>query len=132
MQHGRKTKQSRWQCRRHATGAKRQLRAEDRIKVTQLTAAELAPLARAYLLAHKQAEASLIVQNLRVAHGRRRVDPQHQQASAVPMNTVKDLALITDYRLTQTVGVDVCADHRSPPSTLEERSTQGRGARCGL
>jgi hypothetical protein len=59
---------------------KRKLRAEGRVKLSQVSPAQLAPLARAYLLAHRaellaQAEASPIVQNLKVAHGRRRVDP---------------------------------------------------------
>jgi hypothetical protein len=58
---------------------KRKLRAEGRVKLSQVSPAQLAPLVRAYLLAHgaellAQAEASPIVQNLRVTHGRRRVD----------------------------------------------------------
>jgi hypothetical protein len=58
---------------------KRKLRAEGRVKLSQVSAAQLSTMARAYLLDHRvellaQAEASPIVQNLRVSHGRRRVD----------------------------------------------------------
>jgi hypothetical protein len=59
---------------------KQQLRAEGRVRLSQVSAAQVSTLARAYLLAHRaelfaQAEASPIVRNLRVTHGRRRVDP---------------------------------------------------------
>jgi hypothetical protein len=59
---------------------KRKLRAEGRVKLSQVSPAQLAPLARAYLLAHRaqlfaQAEASPIVQNLKNKHRRRAIDP---------------------------------------------------------
>jgi hypothetical protein len=52
---------------------KLKLRAEGRVKLSQVSAAELSRLARAYLLAHRdelfaQAEASPIVQNLKNKH----------------------------------------------------------------
>jgi hypothetical protein len=59
---------------------KRKLMAEGRVKLSQVSAAQLSTMARAYLLAHRaelfaQAEASPIVQNLKNKHSRRRVDP---------------------------------------------------------
>ena len=60
---------------------KRRLRAEGKVRVTLLSASEINTLANAYLKTHAaellaQAEASSIVQNLRVAHERRRIHPQ--------------------------------------------------------
>jgi hypothetical protein len=58
---------------------KRQIQAEGRIKLGSLTSAEITALADAYLRAHRDelfaaAEASPIVQNLKVAHRRRAID----------------------------------------------------------
>jgi len=59
---------------------KRQIQAEGRVRLSQVSAAQVSMMARAYLLDHRaelfaQAEASPIVQNLRVSGRRRRVDP---------------------------------------------------------
>ena len=69
---------------------KRRLRAEGRVRVTLLSASELNTLANAHLKAHAaellaQAEASSIVQNLKVAHSRRRTDRQAKLLCGSPV-----------------------------------------------
>jgi hypothetical protein len=74
---------------------KRKLRAEGRVKLSQVSPAQLAPLVRAYLLAHRaellaQAEASPIVQNLRVAHRRRTTDPTTKSVCESQVQNLRD------------------------------------------
>jgi hypothetical protein len=79
-----------WEMRREAREiVKRKLKAQG-VKVSLMSASAITRLANAHLRAHAaellaQAEASGAVQNLRVAHERRRVDPTAKSLNETPV-----------------------------------------------